>query len=206
MRKIILGLFIALFCFTLAMSNYQEKELSEEEKAILKKAIEIIKKHKERELLELMREASAPKEKDDLSWMDEYPDIKKEYEERKGSWQDITPRDEKYLAEVKAETDRIEDLLRKLRNERYQLDSDMAWHRLEIQSSSIMAYDMFRSSMETDLLLDSIFGRSRYYPTHKTTMWGSRGYYTPITIPSYKRYSTQQPLLTNYWLLYWLLK
>ena len=52
MRKIILGLFIILFCFSIGNAELQEEELSKEEKAILKKAIELIKKYKERELLE----------------------------------------------------------------------------------------------------------------------------------------------------------
>jgi hypothetical protein len=113
MKKIILGLFIILFCFNLGIA--QEKELSEEEKAILKKAIEIIKKHEERELLELMKEASKPKEKDVHELIFEEPGKHRDAEK------------------LQKENDRLEDLLEDFKRERSALEWDMMTHRLNLK-------------------------------------------------------------------------
>jgi len=167
MRKIILGLFIILFCFSIGVAEFQEGELSEEEKAILKKAIEIIKKHEERELLELMREASQPKEKDvyelifeesekqrqeeknkkkkELSYWDGYEAATVDYFKSLGVWKT----DPEKLEE---ENKRLEDLLRELRNEKSELEwdmmrykSDLEWHMLELSSR-----------LESDLLFNPL--------------------------------------------------
>lgn len=48
MRKIILGLFIILFCFTLGIAELQQEELSKEERVALEKALEIAVKLEEK--------------------------------------------------------------------------------------------------------------------------------------------------------------
>ncbi|MBA7683436.1 hypothetical protein ES703_91801 [subsurface metagenome] len=141
MKKIILGLFIILFCFSIGIAALQEEELSKEEKAILKKAIEIIKKKtneridweaifgkqdEEKDLLELMREASKPKEKDELSWFNKYGDRS----HPSTIW--VTKTDAEKLEE---ENDRLEDLLRDLRNERSNLEWDMMRYRWDLENA-----------------------------------------------------------------------
>lgn len=149
MRKIILGLFIILFCSSIGIADNQEKKLSEEEKVILKKAIEIIKKHKERELLELMREASEPKEKE-LSWEEKY----RMYPSTKYWLDSLKDPDERYLEKIEEENDRLEDLLRELRNEKSDLEwdmmrykSDLEWHMLEL--SSRLEFDLLFNPLLT---------------------------------------------------------
>jgi len=58
MRKIILGLFIILFCFSLGAAKLQEEELSKEEMAALEKAVKILYKQREiaREIIYLYEE------------------------------------------------------------------------------------------------------------------------------------------------------
>jgi len=180
MKKMILALFIILFCFSIGIAELQQKELSKEEKAILKKAIEIIKKHKERELLELMREASKPKEKDvyelifeesekqreeekkkELSYWDGYEAAAVDYFKSLGVWKT----DPEKLEE---ENDRLEDLLRELRNEKSELEwdmmrykSDLEWHMLELSSR-----------LESDLLFNPLltfpFDYRYTYPSYST--------------------------------------
>lgn len=178
MKKIILGLFIILFCFSIGIANYQEKELSEEEKAILKKAIEIIKKHKERELLGLMREASKPEEKYDFSFLDGIKPLE-EKKKKDLSWFNkygnrshpstilVTKTEAEKLEE---ENDRLEDLLRELRNEKSDLEwdmmrykSDLEWHMLELSSR-----------LESDLLFNPLlsfpFDYRYIYPGYSKKM------------------------------------
>lgn len=164
MRKTILTLFVILFCFSIGTAGLQQEELSKEEKAILKKAIEIIKKHEERELLELIREASEPKEKDDLSWLDKYPDLAEKEEQKKelSYWDGYEAAAIDYFKslgvwktdpeKLEEENDRLEDLLRKLRNEKSELEwdmmrykSDLEWHMLELSSR-----------LESDLLFNPL--------------------------------------------------
>jgi len=185
MRRIILCLFIILLCFTLGIT--QEKELSEEEKAILKKAIEIIKKHEERELLELMRESSEPKEKE-LSWEEKYrmyPSTKywldSLYESYGGGKTEAKKLEE--------ENDRLEDLLEELRSERSSLEWDMMEYRWDLEFAKPNPLDY---KMALDLAISS------------TMMDIELGLYPWLTTPSYPRYSTQQDW-TNYLWLYLLL-
>jgi len=161
MKKIILGLFIILFCFTLGIA--QEKELSKEEKAILKKAIEIIKKHKERELLELMREASEPKEKE-LSWEEKY----RMYPSTKYWLDSLKEPDGRYLERMEEENDRLEDLLNDLKSERFLLDLDMMRHRwdLELAKPNPLDYYVAAELGISLAMMDIELGVYPYYPTY----------------------------------------
>ena len=173
MKKIILGLFIILFCFTLGIA--QEKELSEEEKAILKKAIEIIKKHEERELLELMREASEPKEKE-LSWEEKYrmyPSLK--------YWLDsLKEPDERYLKRIEEENDRLEDLLEEIRSERFSLEMDMIGYTSDMLMirPDPLDYQMALDFAISSTMLDIELGLYPYYPTYSKKI--DRTNYEPL--------------------------
>ena len=164
MRKIILCLFIILFCFSIGIANYQEKELSEEEKTILKKAIEIIKKHKERELLELMREASAPKEKKELSWEEKY----RMYPSTKYWLDSLKEPDERYLERIEEQNDRLEDLLRELRSERANLEWDMMEYKwdLELAKPDPLDYYMAAELGISLAMMNIEMGLYPYYPIY----------------------------------------
>jgi len=177
MRRIILCLFIILFCFSLGIAGPQEGELSEEEKAILKKAIEIIKKHEERELLELMREASQPKEKKELSWEEKYS----MYPSTKYWLDSLKEPDERYLERIEEENDRLEDLLDEIRSERFNLEQDMMMHRWELEDAKPKPWEyqmaaeqaiedaMFDMMMWPDLVFPPLFTRF-YYPSYSKKM------------------------------------
>jgi len=163
MKKIILVLFVILFSFSFAVAEYQEKELSEEEKAILKRAIEIIKKQEERELLELMREASEPKEKE-LSWEEKY----KIYPSTKYWLDSLKEPDERYLERIEEENDRLEDLLAELRSERFNLKQDMMEYRwgLELAKPNPLDYYMAAELGISLAMMDIELGIYPYYPTY----------------------------------------
>ena len=164
MRKIILGLFIILFCFSIGIADLQEEELSKEEKAILKKAIEIIKKYKERELLELMREASESKEKKDLSWEEKY----RIYPSTKYWLDSLKEPDERYLEKLEEENDRLEDLLRELKSERSSLEWDMMeyrWH-LELAKPNPLDYYVAAELGISLAMMDIELGLYPYYPSY----------------------------------------
>jgi len=172
MKKIILSLFIILFCFTIAVAEYQERELSEEEKAILKKAIEIIKKHKEKELLELMREASELKEKE-LSWEEKY----RMYPSTKYWLDSLKEPDERYLEKLEEENDRLEDLLDDIRSERFSLEQDMMRYRWDLEDAKPRPWEyqmaaeqaidnaIFDMMMWPDLVFPPMF-KKFYYPSY----------------------------------------
>lgn len=225
MRKIILGLFIVLLCFSMGVAELQEEELSNEEKVkaefdikidrylkllnrprleklskeeliieildlkefikvdqlaikLLEELVEM-KEEKERDLLELMKEASEEKaEKDvyelifeeskkqreeekkkELSYWDGYEAAAVDYFKSIGVWKT----DPEKLEE---ENDRLEDLLRELRNEKSELEwnmmryrSDLEWHMLELSSR-----------LESDLLFNPLltfpFDYRYTYPTY----------------------------------------
>jgi len=222
MRKIILGLFIILFCFSIGIAGLQEEELSKEEKAILKKAIEIIKEKtneridwqaifgkqaEEKDLLELMREASKPKEKDVYELIFEESEKQREEEKKKElSWEEkyrMYPSTKYWLdslyesygggktdaEKLEEQNDRLESLLEELRSERSSLEWDMMEYRWDLE---LAKPDPLDYKMALDLAISS------------TMMDIELGLYPWLTTPSYPGYSTQQNW-TNYLWLYLLL-
>ena len=164
MKKIILAIFIILFCFSVGIAELQEKKLSQEEKAILKKAIEIIKKYEERELLELMREASAPKEKKELSWEEKY----RMYPSTKYWLDSLKEPDERYLKRIEEENDRLEDLLEEIRSERFSLEMDMIGYTSDMLMirPDPLDYQMALDFAISSTMLDIELGLYPYYPTY----------------------------------------
>ncbi|MBA7544443.1 hypothetical protein ES705_36799 [subsurface metagenome] len=224
MKKIILGLFIILFCFSIGIAGLQEEELSKEERAKIEKKIELLKKEKKqlhdifnylfekfdsmdkeinqlemklqgKDLIQLMKEASKPEEKDVLdiiiedskkdvyelmaeesekqreeekknkfAWLDKYRDLTKKDEQKKdlSYWDGYEAAAVDYFKslgvwktdpeKLEEENDRLEDLLRELRNEKSELEwdmmrykSDLEWHMLELSSR-----------LESDLLFNPL--------------------------------------------------
>jgi len=155
MRKTILTLFVILFCFSIGIAELQEEELSEEEKAILKKAIEIIKKHEERDIYELIFEDSKRERED---WKERI--YGKAYLERE---------EEDRVKKLKKENDRLEDLLEKLRNERSSLEWDMMRYRWDLE-------DAKPDPLDYQMALDSAIASAMIAPHPFYDSW-SYSYY-----------------------------
>ena len=233
MRKIILCLFIILFCFSIGIARLQEEELSKEERAALEKSLEIAVKLEEKyvKILSLadgikkLKQEIADLEKQEkelkaqtkgiIDWQaifaepeeepEEYdfshldgieplPGHIKSLEEKKGedlSWRKkyrvLYPAGEiNYLnslyelygggktdaEKLEKENDRLEDLLRDLRNERSALESDMMMHRLNLEFTKpdLLDYQMaLDSAIASAIIAPNPFYDSwlyHYYPIY----------------------------------------
>jgi len=204
MRKIILGLFIILFCFSIGIAELQEEKVKAELDIKIERYLKLLnrarleKLSKEELIIEILDLKEFIKvdqlviklleelvgmneeEKDVLepnrltddyenrfSWLDKYTDPTKahkpEEKKKKGdlSWFNkygnrsyprtiwVTKTEAEKLEE---ENDRLEDLLRELRNEKSELEwdmmrykSDLEWHMLELSSR-----------LESDLLFNPL--------------------------------------------------
>ncbi|MCK4859209.1 MAG: hypothetical protein KAS87_01485 [Candidatus Omnitrophica bacterium] len=220
MKKIILGLFIALFCFSIGIAGLQEKKPSEEE-------IKIIKKQKEKEVIisylieeleKLIKKVEIPPEGDpklyygemanlceEMSKMfkkiailcKEIVELEKDREEKYGfSFLDrIKPLEEKNKGDIiwldslyeshglgkteveklKEENDRLEDLLREIRNERSGLEWDMMMYKWDLENAKPdpLDYQMaLNSAIASAMIAPHPFKYDSwiypYYPSYST--------------------------------------
>ena len=207
MRKIILGLFIILFCFSIGIAELQEEEplkgeklkselykkeelyfktlnrdalekFSKEEliseilalkelhrliREEAKSLDELVKMHEEdwKHIRELIKEISKPEEKDNLSWLDKYPDLTKKEEEF--SWLDKWEEEDR-LERIEKENDRLEDLLEQLKNERSALEWDMMRYRWDLENAKL-------DPLDYQVALDSAIASAMIAPSPLYDLW-----------------------------------
>jgi len=213
-----------LFCFSIGIAELQEEELSKEDRAKIEKKIERLKKEKkelhyifdylfekfdnmdkeinqlemklqEKDIYELMKEASKPGEKDVLDIIIE--DSKKDvyeliFEESEKQRQEEKNKKKKELSywdgyeaatvdyfkslgvwktdpeKLEEENDRLEDLLREFRNEKSELEWDMMRYKSDLEWHMLE----LSSRLEFDLLFNPLlsfpFDYRYTYPSYST--------------------------------------
>ena len=206
MRKIILALFIALFCFSIGTAALQEEELSKEEKNKLEKELEIVEKqleiarkiiylHGEIEKLEKEFKGLEKKRDEEIDWDAIFGKAEEKPEQL--SWEEkyrIYPSTSYWLdslyksyglgktdaEKLEEENDRLEDLLEDLRNERSALEWDMMRYRWDLEDAKPDPFDyqMALDSAIFSTIMQIDLGIYPYYPRYSRQV--DRTNYEPL--------------------------